>query len=336
MIKSKTILVSCLTLLICGTMRLNVAAQGNDSQVQDYRTRENLALPRIKERLKKERDFIIAHHLNYGVGVTAVSERSLSELAGESEPTVQQVAQLRETMRNKEASSPPSASLCVASNKIYDARQMKIVPAIRFQPCGDCWAYSCIGPIECSYIWINHISNPLAVDLSEKQILGCSGAGNCQGGLTYQAFQWLKGNTIKVTDETNAPDNGKDDGCPSIPPGAKVQLLDWGIVDPSGDIGKIPSVKEIKGAICRYGPVACSMNATLAFQDYTNGVFFETESDYANPTSNHAVELIGWDDDKGAWLMRNSWGTNWGVSGYAWIKTNSNNIGRRAAWVVAN
>ena len=45
--------------------------------------------------------------------------------------------------------------------------------------------------------------------------------------------------------------------------------------------------------------------------------------------------IIGWDDTKQAWLMRNSWDTTWGDSGYAWIKYNSNNIGRRAAWVVA-
>jgi hypothetical protein len=45
--------------------------------------------------------------------------------------------------------------------------------------------------------------------------------------------------------------------------------------------------------------------------------------------------IIGWDDTKQAWLMRNSWSTTWGDSGYAWIKYNSNNIGRRAAWVVA-
>ena len=50
---------------------------------------------------------------------------------------------------------------------------------------------------------------------------------------------------------------------------------------------------------------------------------------------NHAIALIGWDDTKGAWLLRNSWGTDWGMGGYMWIKYNSNNVGRRAAWVKA-
>ena len=74
---------------------------------------------------------------------------------------------------------------------------------------------------------------------------------------------------------------------------------------------------------------------TDLFQNYTNGVFNEIPSNYASPTSNHAIVIVGWDDAKGAWLMKNSWGTNWGENGYMWIKYGSNNIGRRAAWVIA-
>jgi cathepsin L len=48
---------------------------------------------------------------------------------------------------------------------------------------------------------------------------------------------------------------------------------------------------------------------------------------------NHAVLLIGWDDEKQAWLIKNSWGEQWGEKGFAWIKYGSNNIGVFAAWV---
>jgi len=45
--------------------------------------------------------------------------------------------------------------------------------------------------------------------------------------------------------------------------------------------------------------------------------------------------LIGWDDSKQSWLLRNSWSTTWGMGGYCWINYNSNNIGYGAIWCVA-
>jgi hypothetical protein len=57
---------------------------------------------------------------------------------------------------------------------------------------------------------------------------------------------------------------------------------------------------------------------------------------------NHAITLIGWDDSKQAWLIKNSWGTGWGSTceygterGYMWIGYDSNKVGFNAAFVRA-
>jgi len=57
---------------------------------------------------------------------------------------------------------------------------------------------------------------------------------------------------------------------------------------------------------------------------------------------NHGVTLIGWDDSKNAWLIKNSWNTGWGdvcgygtERGYMWIAYDCDNIGFAAAWVQA-
>jgi cathepsin K len=309
---------------------------------QVFQVREAQASPEIKRTLAEQREFIASRNLGFQVGYTNVSGKRLEQITGERDIPREQVLQIQRVMQTKEINPEVLKWIgaltfkgCNTGNNAYDARNENLVPSIRFQQCGNCWAYSCVGPIECSHIRINGITTPATVDLSEMQIVACSGGGGCGGGLTYQALDWLKNTGTKIMNDVDAPDNGTDSPCPAVPASAKVQLVDWGVIDPSGDISKIAPVDKIKDAICKYGPVACSMNATSLFQNFAgNGVFFETASDYNNPSSNHAVMIIGWDDAKQAWLMRNSWSTTWGDSGYAWIKYNSNNIGRRAAWVV--
>jgi cathepsin L len=96
-------------------------------------------------------------------------------------------------------------------------------------------------------------------------------------------------------------------------------------------------VDKIKQAIQTYGPVAAAVYVGSYFQSYTGGVFDKNESSNggfcgcsAPSQVNHAIVLIGWDDSKQAWLLRNSWGPGWGESGYMWIKYGASQVGYAA------
>ncbi|MEQ1923884.1 MAG: C1 family peptidase, partial [Pyrinomonadaceae bacterium] len=108
------------------------------------------------------------------------------------------------------------------------------------------------------------------------------------------------------------------------------KALAWDYVSSPPD--KVPTVEELKTALVKRGPVVAGIFFDECFRDYKSGVFNEKN----NRTINHVVLIIGWDDSKQAWLIKNSYGEKWGENGFAWIKYGSNNIGMFAAWIEAN
>ena len=108
---------------------------------------------------------------------------------------------------------------------------------------------------------------------------------------------------------------------------AQDRALAWGYVNKPFD--KMPTVEQLKTALVEYGPLAATIKTDYCFSVYKSGVF----NGQNNSSVNHVLMLVGWDDEKGAWLVKNSWGVDWGEDGYAWIKYGSNNIGLFAAWI---
>lgn len=79
----------------------------------------------------------------------------------------------------------------------------------------------------------------------------------------------------------------------------------------------------IKEAILKYGAVATTMYYDKDYIRLYNGVAFHYYTGSSN--SNHAVTIVGWDDNlklagkTGAWLVKNSWGSDWANQGYFYV-----------------
>jgi len=146
--------------------------------------------------------------------------------------------------------------------------------------------------------------------------------GNCEGNTLHSAFDYLT--SSKVPLESAVPYQAKTGTCTATSQGT-YGIKNWGFV---GDNYQKPTVTEIKQALVAHGPIASSVRVTDAFQAYSGGTFDETDTG----ATNHAIVIVGWDDTRGAWHMRNSWGTDWGEDGYMWIKYGANSIGRNAIW----
>ncbi len=106
------------------------------------------------------------------------------------------------------------------------------------------------------------------------------------------------------------------------------RALTWGYVNEKKP-EEIPTVDQLKRALIEHGPLVAPLHGDSCFSVYRGGIFNGRHS--GEPT--HVVVLVGWDDEKKAWLVKNSWGEAWGENGYAWVAYGSNNIGRYAAWI---
>jgi tRNA A-37 threonylcarbamoyl transferase component Bud32 len=104
----------------------------------------------------------------------------------------------------------------------------------------------------------------------------------------------------------------------------------WDYVNSPPD--KLPTVAQLKTALIEHGPIAAPIFYDKCLENYKGGVFNEMD---LRPI-NHVVLLVGRDDAKEAWRVKNSWGAEWGEKGFGWIKYGSNNIGMFAAWIEAD
>ena len=304
-----------------------------------YADREVKAPAHIKQKLAAQRAEIVQRKLTFSVGYTEVSDKSIEQITGLAEIPAAEINRVKQYITKRQL-NPATLEIikkylaaCYTSKASYDARNSNLVTPIRNQRCGNCWAYSAMGAYESSYIRVNSLGSP-TTDVSEQYIVSCSGSGSCSGGWPYKVFEWMVNQNKNVSTEASYPDGGTNGTCPGGTPSTNYYATDWGVVHSSGSMWERPTVAEIKQALCTYGPISTAVQVTPLFQSYTNGVFNEYASG-TNNNINHAVLIIGWDDSKNAWLIKNSWSTAWGMSGYMWINYNSNNIGQASTWVVA-
>jgi hypothetical protein len=156
-------------------------------------------------------------------------------------------------------------------------------------------------------------------DLSEQQVLSCATPGyGCSGGWMVTVWNHFKENGAAL--EICMPYLA-DDTAPCLETGCPKYATTNGWED-------IPNVVEaIKNKVLNHGPVATTFTVYDDFRYYDGGCY-EHEGD--DPI-NHAVVIVGWDDSmcggEGAWLIKNSWGEDWGLDGYFYIKYGTCNVG---------
>jgi C1A family cysteine protease len=186
--------------------------------------------------------------------------------------------------------------------------------------CGSCWSFSATGALEGAWA----VGKGKLVSLSEQQLVDCAGirygSMGCNGGLMEGAFNYAIDKGMCTEDSYPYTSGVSQTGgtCGSCATAVKVS--------------KCFNVKTndqiaLKEAVSN-SPVAIAIEAdTRYFQSYSSGVL---TSSTCGTTLDHGVLIVGYGEDDGQkyWLVKNSWGSGWGDSGYVKIaRSDSSNDG---------
>jgi len=170
--------------------------------------------------------------------------------------------------------------------------------------CGSCWSFSTTGALEASHT----IQTGEQISLSEQQLVDCCfAAGGCHGGNMAFAFAWTMLNPLML--EAEYPYKAVGGKCHSDRSKGKVKALAFAPVLPL-------SASALKSAI-KKTPVSVALKADKpAFHQYTGGIITK---DCGLGPANHGVLAVGYGTSPEGveyYLVKNSWGTAYGVNGY--------------------
>jgi C1A family cysteine protease len=189
----------------------------------------------------------------------------------------------------------------------------KTTPVKNQLQCGSCWTFSATETIESANLIAGKITT--STWLAPQQIVDCDQNGDgCGGGWPSQAMQFIISQGGQDT-ESSYPYTATDGTCKEA----------------QGTIGAtIKSVIPVSQnenqmyAALRRSPLSICADAS-SWQDYSGGIFTASQ---CTTNIDHAIQLTGYNPSQGGyWVVRNSWGADWGLDGFIWLQYGQDTCG---------
>lgn len=218
----------------------------------------------------------------------------------------------------------------IQTPKNLDWRNSTIVGPIKDQKqCGSCWAFSAVSALESQVMKVLH----KVVSLSEQDMVDCvknvgtrDCCDGCMGGEMYAVYEYLLQSQNGSDDtEKQYPYKAVDQNCNSVPSTVNdVKITNF----VSLPIGNEDAMQK---ALYHVGPLSVGVNANQDWQLYDKGIYNPSEDQCSSDPADqdHGVVVVGYGSEKGLdyWIIRNSWGKNWGEDGYMRLARGKNACG---------
>nr|CAC18646.1 cathepsin B-like protease 1 [Giardia intestinalis] len=189
-----------------------------------------------------------------------------------------------------------------------------VKPALDQGSCGECWAFSAIGVFGDRRCAMG--IDKEAVSYSQQHLISCSLENfGCDGGDFQPTWSFLTFTGATTAECVKYVDYGHTvaSPCPAVcDDGSPIQLYK---AHGYGQVSK--SVPAIMGMLVAGGPLQTMIVVYADLSYYESGVYKHTYG-----TINlgfHALEIVGYgttDDGTDYWIIKNSWGPDWGENGY--------------------
>lgn len=227
----------------------------------------------------------------------------------------------------------------------FDWREQGKITSVKNQStCGACYAFAYLGEIEAQLLRAGEGE----FDFSENNVKECEWfnrtgryPSGCGGGTAWRVVNLLseRGTVLEECDGYEPYDSYCKLNCPYIK-----TVLNWRVFS----LLDVPPADVVKHYVYNHGPVFAAIYAgrgdqwEAEFENYDGSYTLY----YTGPGKvNHAILIVGWDDTlshaggSGAWIAKNSWGTEWGGTcgygeekGYFTIAYGSASIGAYASF----